>query len=131
MVEHDIADHLADDELRFIGEELSRVEYNNLPVEEQARSRAFADAWANAARANAASGNGGESEEEECSNEERKGMMIGDLERRRAENSLKTTGEEERMREEEDEGDSSEEETLQTMRVIYLLRHKGGDMVLN
>ena len=65
MVEHDIADHLADDELRFIGEELSQVEYNNLPVEEQARSRAFTDAWASAAKANAASGNGGEAEEDE------------------------------------------------------------------
>ena len=59
--EHDISEHLAPNELRFIGEELGIVEYNNLPEEEKARCRAFVGAWRNlvggeAPRAEAARG---------------------------------------------------------------------------
>ena len=60
--EHDISEHLAPNELRFIGEELGIVEYNNLPEEEKARCRAFVEAWRNVADRNSM-----EAVEEGCS----------------------------------------------------------------
>ena len=107
MGEHEISEHLALEEMRFIREELGKVEIDNLSGEERAGCVAFTEAWASAA-----SGNSEEAVEGECSEDEMEGLTVANLQRQRAENNAKTARDEEKESKEEDKGESSEEETV-------------------